>query len=59
MCPVCLTTAALIAAGTTSTGGIASFLALKFAPARKTDTAANVAAKVAGQAKEIQGERHE
>ncbi len=59
MCPVCLTTAALIAAGTTSTGGIASFLALKFSPIRKAETSVNVTAKSVGDAKEVGGERHE
>jgi hypothetical protein len=37
MCPVCLTNAALIAAGATSSGGLTAFMMSKFCRKKKTN----------------------
>ena len=56
MCPVCLATAALVVAGTASTGGLTSLLAFKLTSAeRSTNTPPGIGDVV----KKIGGERHE
>jgi len=39
MCPICLTNAALIVAGTTSSGGLTAFMMSKFYQKKKTNQA--------------------
>ena len=59
MCPVCFATAALVVAGTISTGGLTSLLASRLAPTKDAETSTNTPQSIGDGVKKIGGDRHE